>query len=364
MKIYIKENLRVYIGNEDWPIEMMNLIGNTYKVLDSNLHGYYIVPGEYWYIPKECVEIVDDENYNFSNIKWYKKGKLTQERLKTYNELINEQWNDYYGHGRGKHYPEIVDVYRNNPAYRCGIYNDLNTKQLEEERIINIEKQKEIREINKKYKPDFDKINFKYGKIRKERSDEIIREVEDYMIDKLEGKIIYYKKNLRNNNYYNVIGKIDDLKIENRVTGPVGMYYNLALGLSLRITMNNGEIITGYMNNFNHNLFILDNTLKYLNANKGRTITFTGASIENIKKYIKKYPRSKNIDTIYHKREEKLEDKIEEIGIINIPKIGDFITINDKYLLDITKNFQVTFKRIDAVDPYGEEDWSDEIPWE
>lgn len=119
-----------------------------------------------------------------------------------------------------------------------------------------------------------------------------------------------------------------------------------------KLMMNNGEVVTVYQN---ANVYDLGDFLNRLNKVKGRTINFTGALLSDITKRSKN-KRVKNVLG----RLTRQTTVFEKYDIVTFPKIGDCVTINDEYVLNIIYGFDSTLIRIDEIDPLGEEDWGDE----
>jgi len=91
MRILITDKLKEWILDEHWPIVMYELIGNVYDVADASKDRYYVIKDDRrWSIPKECVEII---NENPGRIRWYKNGKL-EEKLITKFEIFENTYTD------------------------------------------------------------------------------------------------------------------------------------------------------------------------------------------------------------------------------------------------------------------------------
>jgi hypothetical protein len=258
--------------------------------------------------------------------------------IKNYSQYLIKE--DYYQQGPCV-FPDYVDLNTNSPvqAKLQVTYNDENT------------------EINA--------VRAKFNEIRKKLGEDASGEYAKWISKKIKGKILIdriYKSGNSGNFVFSISRAIS---VECKSNEKAGQYNYGYYGpnLTIEVKCENGNVCKGWSQG-GFQARILDRVLNYLKGNVGKEITFTGSKLSDINAYKKSKPRTKSINKIFYDHNKRYSTKLETIGVTNIPKIGDYITFNDEYLFNPDQYYEFVSRRIDAVDPYGEENWADEVDWE
>lgn len=263
-------------------------------------------------------------------------------------------------------YESLVNIHAQRPTvYRDSPYNKKITK-------LQTERNLEINELQVKIQ----NVRRKYSNLMREIKKDSIKDIQKMVFSELIGKIIQtYKTISINDNYHR------------QVTNE-GMFIDKIINIEcyehnrkVEIQLDNGEIVQEnpvYVKIFTKNngvieepytglrLLILDDLLRFLEKNIGREFSFSGVKLTDYKNVLeknvleKKVRPSNNPHYTFTNNCKKQLEVLNKFEIINIPKCGDFILINDEYLFYYLTGYKFVSREISGRDPYGEEDWEDE----
>lgn len=208
----------------------------------------------------------------------------------------------------------------------------------------------ESNKIYQRYTEDTRKLNEdmvkKRNDILKEKGDEISKSV----LGDIGGKnLLIIVNNYTGSKYY--IGKMSEIKYK---FDEYGSY-------KFDITLEDGREIKSDEDNNNYNysyIYDVDRIVKNLSRFKDMEITFTGAELEETNKKNKKKRTNIGLSKL-----KKMTIILKKWEIINIKKLGDFILLNDEFIMNLMSGCETAVRKITPNDPFGEEDWSDEEDW-